>query len=165
MDENTITFYEKDYNTEKENIEEQLQFIIFRLANEWYGVDVHYVKHVARVGEITFLPSAPLHVLGIVNFGGTILSVIDLRQQFGLSQEERGGDLRLIVIKHGKIETGILSDEVSDVMTMMSSEVNPVLHTIPEKSAEFIQGTFMVENKLVGVINVERVVEIEGNAL
>jgi chemotaxis signal transduction protein len=42
---------------EKEAPKEQmLQLVVFRLAREWYGVEITKVKEVIKVGQVTYLP-------------------------------------------------------------------------------------------------------------
>jgi chemotaxis signal transduction protein len=76
----------KDTAPDKEDLyeraapkEKNLQLIVFRLTREWYGVEITKVKEVIKVGKITYLPSCPEHIAGIVNLRGYILSVTDLR--------------------------------------------------------------------------------------
>ena len=160
MDKREITFYDEEFSKEDESAEEVVQFVVFRLANEWYGVDIAKVKQVVKVGAIALLPSAPAHILGVVNFRGNILSVTDLKQIFDLPRQESTDDTRLVVVEHGIVETGILTDEVFDVLTLPKSGIDSVLHTIPEERGDYVEGTVMVDHKLIGIINVEKILNV-----
>src|SRR5439155_26042073 len=69
-------------------LEERLEVIEFRLADEQYGLESAYVREVYPMKELTPLPCTPPFVLGLINLRGQILSVIDIKKFFGLP--ERG---------------------------------------------------------------------------
>ena len=85
-----IALDEDDLYGREEPKEESLQFIVFRVAREWYGVDITKVKEVIKTDRITYLPSSPEHIAGIVNLRGNILSVMDLRVILRLDHEGPG---------------------------------------------------------------------------
>ena len=59
--------------------EEKIRLLVFRLGDEWYGLDATLVQEISRVNQITRLPLTPPHVLGLVNLRGSIVGVIDIR--------------------------------------------------------------------------------------
>ena len=61
------------------------QFIIFRLANQDYGIPIAAVSEIARPPEqITRLPKAPAFVDRVMNLRGIVVPVVDLRRRFDL---------------------------------------------------------------------------------
>jgi len=64
--------------------EELRQFISFSVGAEEYGLELLRVKEVIRVREIAWLPKAPSFVKGIINLRDGVISIIDLRDRFGL---------------------------------------------------------------------------------
>lgn len=152
-----IAYYKEDLFEGKEQKEESLQFIIFRLAHEWFGVEISKVKEVLRTGKITYLPSSPDHIAGIMNLRGNILSVTNLKTIFNIPHEEHTEKTRIIAIESGNLTTGLLVDEVVDSIEVPLSNIEPALLTIPAEGAKFINGQCRVENKLVTIINVEKV--------
>ena len=150
--------YEGLYEREEPK-EKALQFIIFRLAREWYGVEITKVKEIIKTGKITYLPSSPEFIAGIVNLRGNILSITDLKTMFGLPYEESTEKARIIAIGSGVLETGLLVDEVVESIEVPVSKIEPVLLTIPEEGGKYIEGQCKVDNKLVALISVEKVLE------
>ena len=67
-----------------------LQLVCFNLADEEYGVDINFVQEVIRVQKITPVPQMPPSVLGVINIRGNIVTVFDLRKQFGLPERPFG---------------------------------------------------------------------------
>jgi purine-binding chemotaxis protein CheW len=157
-----ITLYEEDLYQEEVK-EKTVQFLVFRLSGEWYGVELTEAKEVVKVLRITYLPSSPEHIAGIINVRGTILSVTDLKTIFGLPQEELTEKSRLVVIEHGLLETALLVDEVWEVIEVPVSKIDPTLTTIPPERAEYIEGQCKIEDKLIAILNVEKILAKQEN--
>jgi purine-binding chemotaxis protein CheW len=147
-------FYEREMPKE-----ETLRLIVFRLSQEWYGVEITKVKEVIKVGKITYLPSCPDHIAGIVNLRGYILSVTDLKPILGLPHEELTEKAKIIAIESDFFETGFLVDEVFESIEVPLSKIEPPLPTLPAERAKYLVGQCQADDKLIGIVNVERVSE------
>ena len=148
---------------EREELKEQTrQIIVFRLSREWYGVEITKVKEVVKVGKITYLPSSPEYIAGIVNLRGKILSATDLKTLIGLPHEEPTDKTRIIAVESGMLETGLLVDEVVETIEVPVSKIQPPLVTLPAEEAEYIEGQCKVDNKLIALISIEKILEKKG---
>ena len=139
--------------------EKTLQLVVFRLAQEWYGVEITKVKEVIKVEKVTYLPSSPEHIAGIVNLRGYILSVTDLKPILGLPHDDPTERTRIIAIESGFFETGFLVDEVVESIEVPVSKVEPALLTLPAERAKYLEGQCTVDHKLIAIVNVEKVSE------
>ncbi len=160
--EGRIALYEDDLYGREEPKEESLRFIVFRVAQEWYGVDITKVKEVVKIDRIAYLPSSPEHIAGIVNLRGNILSVMDLRVILGLNHEAPGEKRKIIAIESGILETGLLVDEVVESIEVPISKMEPPLLTIPFERAKYIDGQCRVNDKLIAFLKVEKILEKGG---
>lgn len=152
-----IDLYEEDIYEKKEVKGDAIQLVVFRLSTEWYGVEISKAKEVIKVETVTYLPSSPGHIAGIVNVRGNILSVTDLKKLFGLAQTGLTDDSRLVVIDSSGIETGLLVDEVDEVVEAPLCKIDPALTTIVPEKSEYITGECQVGNKLIGILNIDKV--------
>lgn len=160
--EKKITFYEADIYERQEPKEETRQFVVFRESSEWYAVEILKTKGIVKIERITYLPSAPGYIAGIVNLRGNILSVTDLKSIFGLAPGELTEKSRLIVIESGPFETGLLVDEVTKVVDVAVTKIDPTLTTLPPERAEYLEGEFRIEDKLIGILKVENILKVGG---
>jgi purine-binding chemotaxis protein CheW len=147
--------YERD-----EKKEETIQLVLFRLAREWYGVDIRKVKEIIKLNRVTYLPSSPEHIAGIVNLRGNILSVTDLRVLLNLSRELPGEKARIIAVESGILQTGLLAEEVVGSVELPVRVISPLISTIPDEGAKYLEGQCKVDNKLIGILNIEKVLEV-----
>jgi len=65
--------------------------VVFRAGAHCCAISAETVECVIPVVAIDAVPGAPRAVLGIINFHGTVVPVVDPRRRFG----ERGGELEL----------------------------------------------------------------------
>jgi purine-binding chemotaxis protein CheW len=152
---------EEDLYERREIKEEMVPLIIFRLSREWYGVEITKVKEVIRVGPITYLPSSPEYIAGIVNLRGNILSVTDLKTVLGLPHEGQTDMARILAMESGMLSTGFLADEVVESIEVPKNKITPALLTIPSERAKYIKGQSKIEDKLIAILHVERILEMK----
>ncbi len=151
---------EEEFYEEKAVIEEKKQFIVFYLNNEFYGVNIENLKEVVKVQSITYLPCAPLHILGVINLRGNILSVTDLKKIFGLGNiQTSSNENRIIVIESKGIETGIFVDKVVGTVDAPVEKIEPPMATLGGPAAEYIEGEYEIEGKLLGILNVQKLIK------
>ena len=104
---------------------EIVQFLVFRLGAESFGLPVGAVDEVARVPDrISRLPNAPEFLEGLVNFRGEVLPVIDQRKRFGLPAEAASGR-RLVVVRSQRHRAGVIVDGVSNLLRAPRDAIEP----------------------------------------
>ena len=97
-----------EQNKRDERVDDEEQFVIFRLADEEYGVPIDSVREIVRVPEqITKLPKAPHFVEGVINLRGSVLPVVDQRRRFSLANIERNDRQRIMVFTIRGARTGL----------------------------------------------------------
>jgi len=151
--------YKEDLYENEMPREKTVQLVVCRLNREWYGVEITKVKEVIRVGKITYLPSSPDHIAGIVNLRGYILSVTDLKKIFGLPHEKPTERTRIIAVEYGVLETGFLVDEVVESIEVSVTKIEIPLLTLPSEEAKYLTGQCRLEDKLIAIVNVEKILE------
>jgi purine-binding chemotaxis protein CheW len=114
-------------------LEDEEQFVVFRLANEEYGAPIDSVQEIVRVPEeLTRLPKAPSFIKGVVNLRGSVLPVVDQRNRFDLADIDRNDRQRIMVFTIDGVRTGFIVDSVSEVLKIPRSAIGPT----PTLSAE-----------------------------
>jgi len=93
-----------------------LQYVTFRLDEETYGINVMQIQEVLRYTEIAPVPGAPDYVLGIINLRGNVVTVVDTRKRFGLSESEVTDHSRIVVLELEGQVVGVLVDSVAEVV-------------------------------------------------
>ncbi|HEY0836968.1 MAG TPA: chemotaxis protein CheW [Azospirillum sp.] len=107
-------------------VDEEEQFVVFRLGNEEYGAPIDSVNEIVRVpDELTRVPKTASFIEGVVNLRGSVLPVIDQRRRFDLPDVERSDRQRIMVFTIGGKRTGFIVDSVSEVLKIARSAIGP----------------------------------------
>ncbi len=133
------------------------QLISFEVGQEEYGLEILKVKEVIRIREITHLPGAPSFVRGIINLRGDVIPIIDLRDKFGLPEQEYTESTRVIVAAVEGRLVGMVVDAVSQVVRLPTDQVDPPPPIVGGLSAEFIKGVGKLGDRLIILLNLDRV--------
>ena len=133
-----------------------LQWVTFRLENEIYGVNVMQVKEVLRYTEVAPVPGAPGYVLGIIHLRGTVVTVIDTCQRFGLPSGEITDATRIMILEVEGHVIGILVDAVSEVVYLRQSEIEPSPNVGNDESSKFIQGVCHKNDILLILVDLDK---------
>jgi purine-binding chemotaxis protein CheW len=144
------------------------QLISFTVGEEDYGVEIQKVKEVIRKKEITRLPKTPPFLRGVINLRGDVIPIIDLREKFGLEQEEQTEMTRVIVVEVDDKSIGMVVDRVSHVIRLSRDDVDPPPPLVGGLSADYLRGVGKLGEKLIVLLDIDRIlteqekVEIEG---
>jgi purine-binding chemotaxis protein CheW len=139
--------------------EDMLQFVTFTLNEEEYAVDILSVQEINRIIEITRVPNAPPHVEGVINLRGKVIPVINLRRKFGFPETEHRDSSRIIIMDIRGITTGVIVDAVSEVLRIPSSIVEPSPPMSSEENARYIKGLAKLDNRLIILLDIDRLVD------
>lgn len=136
--------------------DEVVQWVTFQLAQETYGINVMQVREVLRYSDIAPVPGAPEYVLGIINLRGNVVTVIDTRARFGLGPGDITDNTRIVIIEADDQVVGIQVDSVAEVVYLNSSEIDTAPNVGNEESAKFIQGVSHRDDKLLILVDLEK---------
>jgi purine-binding chemotaxis protein CheW len=151
-----------------ERIDDEGQFVVFRVADEEYGVPIEAVQEIVRVPDhLTKVPKSPSFVEGVVNLRGAVLPVIDQRRRFSLPNMEHNDRQRIMVFLVHGVRTGFIVDSVSEVLKISLSQISdaPAVAT-HESSAVARVANIVASKRLILMLDVGRLLnETEMTAL
>jgi purine-binding chemotaxis protein CheW len=134
------------------------QWVTFRLGEEIYGIDVLQVQEVLRITEISPVPGAPGHVLGIINLRGNVVTVIDARNRFGLSPKETDDASRIVVVDAYEKVVGLLVDNVSEVAYVPNSQIEMAPNVGTDEGNKFVSGVCNREGELLIMVDLAKLI-------
>ncbi|QXM05783.1 chemotaxis protein CheW [Crassaminicella indica] len=131
------------------------QYVIFKLENESYGVDIMRVQEICEYKESVKVPNTPKFVDGIINLRGDIIPIISLRKKFNLQEEQVNSDTRIIVIHLQENQVGFLVDEASQVLRINEEDIEPAPEIVTGVDKKYITGVGKLEDKIVLLLDLE----------
>ena len=139
-EEKKLTTEPKEEKKEETYFGEYVEFIVFKVGEEEYGLEIEKVQEVIRIKEIKKIPRAPRFILGVMNLRGNIIPVVGLREKFGLPPIETNKFTRIIVVNHKKKLIGMLVDKVNEVVRVPVENIEGNPDILTEESTAIIRG-------------------------
>lgn len=102
----------KAITTEQET-ETAVQYIVVRIGNEQYGINIKYIDNIVRNQKITRVPKTQTYYKGVINLRGEIIPVMSIRLKLGLEDDEFTDKTRIIIVKIEGATIGVIVDQVS----------------------------------------------------
>jgi len=133
------------------------QFVIFKLENEEYGIDIMNVKEIGPFIECVKVPNTPNYVEGIVNYRGSVIPVINLKKRFNIADNCKDNDKRIIYINLKDKQIGFIVDEASQTVRLNDIDIEPTPDIILDIDKRYITGVGKKESRLIILIDLEKV--------
>jgi purine-binding chemotaxis protein CheW len=129
------------------------EYLIFRVGQEELAVAIGSVREVLRAPSITEVPRAPAHVLGVMTVRGEVVAVMDARSRLGLGGTEATAS-RILVVDPGDGPLGLLVDQVTSVVRLPKSAIEPCPQGIAASAADCVTGIGRHRERLFMVVDV-----------
>lgn len=144
MDENTVVNGAK-------------QYIVVKLDNEQYGIDISFIDNIVRLQQITRVPKAQYFFEGVINLRGEIIPVMNLRNKFDLETKEHTNSTRIIIVKpENNAKIGVLVDEVREVVTLEEDAIEKVDY---DEQGMNLMGVGKYNETLISLLNIQGIIQ------
>ncbi|RML57431.1 Positive regulator of CheA protein activity [Pseudomonas syringae pv. pisi] len=147
-------------------VEEEAQYLTFMLGGEMFAIGILGIKEIIEYGSLTVVPMMPAFVRGVINLRGAVVPVVDLSARFGRQNSAITRRSCVIIIEANSEDgqpqdIGLLVDNVSAVLEIPASQIEPPPNFGARIRADFISGMAKVDGKFVIVLEVDRVLSID----
>lgn len=137
---------------------ETAQYIVIRLGQEQYGIDISYIENIVRMQHITRVPKLAAYLKGVINLRGEVIPIMSLRLKMDLPEDEINKATRIIIIKMEQCGTiGLIVDEVKEVVTLNLAEQVEKLAFNKDDKNNFVQGVGKYEGGLISLLDLNAV--------
>lgn len=128
--------------------------ILFTLDDLSYALPLVNVIRIIHAIAVSPLPKAPAIVEGIINVGGRIIPVVNMRKRFGLVSRAMSVDDNLIIVKTEKRELALWVDRVTGIQEIMPGKYAFTKTSLPY--AEYIKGVAKTEEGIILIYDLEQ---------
>jgi len=147
---------------------EEFKAIVFKLADESYGIEVDKVRTIERMSPVTRVPKTPPFIKGVINLRGNVVPVIDLRGRFGLPEVEPDANTRIVIVNVADMEVGFIVDSANDVIDLTEDMIEDPPEIVGGVKAKYLRGVAKLEDgrllvllNLPEVLNKSEIVQLE----
>jgi purine-binding chemotaxis protein CheW len=144
---------------DKESLEkkEEIQILIFSVANEELGLDISYVREVLRPQEIFPIPRTPNFIEGVINLRGHIVALIDLKKRLHTKPIEEKPNERIIVCRVNKFIVGLTVNSLKEIIPLSKEDIKPTPKVVSmHREAEVISGLAKVGKRIVPILDLDQ---------
>ena len=138
---------------------ETKQYIVVQIGNEKYGIDIGYIDNIVRMQKITRVPKAQSYFKGVINLRGEIVPVMSIRKKMGLSDDVITDASRIIILKEEKGSLGVVVDQVREVITLNTAEIDKTAVGARNIKDTFINGIGKNGEELISLFEISAILE------
>lgn len=140
--------------------EPELLMVGFFLGDQEFVVPTLAVQEVIRYSPPAKLPTAPSFVAGVINLRGKITPLIRLRDMLGAPDDTENRHQFIIVCRRRGLQMGLMIDRVRTMYRVAQSDIDWGIEAHFGANVDFISGLLKLREELIGVVSVDRIVEM-----
>ena len=135
---------------------EGTRLITFILGEEKYGLNILKVRELISFPEgLTRIPGMPDYIIGMFNLRGLVIPVMDLREKFKMSGEERHEFSVIIIVEVEDKNIGLTVDSVSDVIFVKEEDIQDTTDLAVNVDTKFIKGVAKTKDEMVILLDID----------
>ena len=142
-----------------DNASDAVQYIVVSIGNEQYGINIQYIDNIVRNQRITRVPKTQTYYKGVINLRGEIIPVMSIRLKLGLEDDEYSDKTRIIIIKVDGATIGVIVDQVKEVVTLETDDIENVARTESLVASGYINGIGKNKGELISLLDIVALIE------
>jgi chemotaxis signal transduction protein/HPt (histidine-containing phosphotransfer) domain-containing protein len=145
--------YEGDDELEQSN-----KYIIFKLADQCYGVNVPEIKEIVKISEITPIPYLDEDITGLMNLRGEIITIVDMRKKLTANGTNDSKN-RIIILNREDTQVGFIVDQVMEVMELLPEDIKPPM-VDRDFNADYVYGVAETQKAFIMLLDIRKILNI-----
>ncbi len=133
--------------------EDRIKIVIFMCGSNLFAFYGRNIREILPSCEISWVPSLPDYLPGLINVRGDIESVIDIRHFLGEKKVSHGTGLIAMAV-HGDFHSGIMIDTIEDVVDIPISTIQPPLATLNGAARDLVIGEIKYGDSTISLLDV-----------
>ena len=134
---------------------EMLALLLFRLGEEWFGLDVRCAVEAAPARPPRRIPHRSDRLLaGLVNIRGELHLCVNLHELLEIERTDKQVEAapRLLVIEHRQQRWVFQADEIMGVQRVPRSEIGTTPSTVSRSRSPCTRGVFVRDEHAIGLL-------------
>ena len=129
-----------------------VQYIVVKIGNEQYGIDIKDIDNIVRSQNITRVPKTQSYYKGVINLRGEICPIMSMRLKLGLEPDELTDKTRFIIVKVEGASIGVIVDQVKEVVTLEEEDIERISRsTNDDAAANYINAIGKKDGELISL--------------
>lgn len=133
-------------------MKESGKYIVFRVNNEEYAIDIDRVIAIERVENISPVPHLPSYVKGITLSRGHLVPVLDIKDIFYHQSLAIEDEVRTLVLQGEGFEYGLLVADTKEIIEISSNQIEKI-DLLAHFELSYMAGVANLNARLITVID------------
>ncbi|TCO69079.1 chemotaxis protein CheW [Marinisporobacter balticus] len=145
-----------------------LQFIVFELEKQQYGVKIDFVNGINKVKDfkISPIPNSTSFIEGMINLRGKIIPLYNLRKRFRFEKDGIAKNDELLIANVNDMMMGLIVDEVIDIVRFEEEDIESTNALFTTNMVnKFISSIAKKDEEMIIILDVEKILTVEEKAL
>jgi len=143
------------------------QYIIFKLGENIYGINIQYVREVVEPKKMIKLPKAPYYVEGVMDLRGKLITLVNLSRILDVEESSSTNKRKVLIMNTGSTDyeqqetgTGLIVDHVLGVLR--ANNVDSEKNRVP---SDLVDKVIRQQDKLILVLDARKILELIGSEM
>ena len=133
------------------------KIVLFRLANEYYGIDVSTIDEIIDIEVREKIAGMPAYVKGVISLRGESVPVVSLFNQFHLNGRPLKEKETILITGKNSKTYGILIDELKGVVDIKPSSILDVPRIFPDSEFSYLKGIVRYGVEIAAIIDIVQI--------
>lgn len=129
-------------------------YVIFRVGDNDFGIEIQYVISIEKVTEITCLPQMPDYIKGITNIRGQMKGVIDAATLLFNQSIEIDESTRFLLLDIHQSDIALMVSKTNEILSIDEAEIKPIDSI--NATSEIFKGVALIDNRMISILNIEK---------
>ncbi|MGK5095200.1 chemotaxis protein CheW [Deltaproteobacteria bacterium TL4] len=119
-------------------------FVGFRLADEYYVLEISDVEEIIRFPTLIKVPQSSHNIEGVFHLRNQVIPLLSLTRRFGLRQSKITETTYVLVVNVQGTKVGLMVDQIRGVLRIKPSKIGPLPKNVTGHKAAHLQGIVQI---------------------
>lgn len=140
---------------------EPTKYILFKLRDQTFAVEVQQVISIERMQHITSVPRTSEFLKGVTEIRSETTAIIDLKERLQMTKVEHTDDTRILVVMIDEMQVGLIVDAATEVKDIENENIEVPPQIISGIRDTFLYGVAKVNEELILILDLEKILDFE----
>lgn len=141
------------------------EFIVFRLGQEWYLIEMDFADEIVKYPRLSQFPRQKDFMLGAMNIRGRIILGIDLGVLLNIGATKPTAVSRFLIIKSGVDTTGFLIEEIFETLRLDTGDFQEKMAMFKGPGTDYIKGFYQKDGRPLIWLDIDKILSDVGRKL
>lgn len=155
---------QEDWTEEDTTLDsEKGKFLTFKSGDEYFGIEIKYVKEIVGIQKITAIPEVEDYMKGLINLRGKIIPVIDVKVRFKQEPFEYNDRTCIIIINVNETTVGLIVETIAEVVNIEEENIVPPPTLNPKNvKNQYVYGLSKIGDSVKLLLDPNKLIKDEG---